>query len=85
MNILDFSQIFFNFTASIVFIVVGALLAIALFYFLKTAKNISEVSEKLNAASEEIKSKVSAFFDKLGDLPIFKFMQKKGEKKRSQK
>lgn len=80
MDILTFSQIFFNFIASIAIIVVGALLAISLFYFLKTAKSISEVTEKLNIASAEIKSNVSAFFDKLYDLPIFKFMKKKGRK-----
>ncbi len=82
MDLLTFSQILFNFIGSIVFIVVGVLLTLSIYYFLKTAKNISEISAKINSASDDIKDKISGFIERLSHLPFLSFFKNKKESHR---
>ena len=79
MDLLTFSQILFNFVGSIAFIVLGVLLTLSIYYFLKTAKNISEIVEKINSASDDIKNKIVSFFEKLSNLSFLSFLNRKKE------
>lgn len=84
MDLLTFSQMLFYLTASVAIIVLSVLIGLSTFYFLKTIKNISEISTKLNAASDEIKSKISSLFEKIAGLFSF-FINKKGIHKKGRK
>ena len=74
MDLLTFSEILFNLVGSLTIIVLGILLGLSIYYFLKTAKSISEIAKKLSSASDEIKNKLALILEKLSALPLLSFL-----------
>ncbi len=82
MTALIFAQTVFYFTASLAIIVFGVLLGITAYYFIQIARQVQNLSENLNHASDEIKENITEIFDNLSRIPFLSFIFK--EKKESQ-
>ena len=76
MDLLVFSQIFFNLTASIVVIVLGVLFAITTYYLIYIMKHLQNISNSLDGATDELKMRIEEIMEKLLSLPLFSYFLK---------
>ena len=87
MTALILAQTIFYFTASLAIIVFGVLLGIMAYYFIQIARQVQNLSENLNQASDEIKENIKEIFDNLSRIPLlsFLFREKKEEHRKIKK
>ena len=70
MDLLTFSQTLFYFVSSIVIIVVGVLLTMAIYHVLNIVKSADALSKKIGAASDEIKNLAIYLIEKIASIPV---------------
>lgn len=80
MDILIFSQTLFYFVASIAIIVLGVLLAISTYNLIYITKHLRNISDRLDDATEEIRTRIEEIVEKLSSLPILSYFLKKERK-----
>lgn len=74
-NTLIISQIFFYFTASFVFIVVGILFSLVLYYFICIARELKTITHNFHNLTDEAQKRLKDIVGHLGELPVFSFFK----------
>lgn len=74
---LIFAETIFYFTVSATIIVVGALSAITAFHLIHIARELEELSRKINSTSSEIGERIEDMLDRLSNLPILSYFLRK--------
>ncbi len=74
---LIFSEIVFYLTVSLAIIVMGVLCAMVTYRLIRIARELEELSRKLNNASDEAGERINEIIDRLSDLPILSYFLKK--------
>lgn len=87
MQALILAQTLFYFVASLAIIVFAVLLGMAAYYLIQIARQVQNLSENLNQASDEIKENIQEIFDNLSRIPLlsFLFKEKKGGQRKLKK
>jgi len=80
MSVLIFSEILFNFVASIAIIVIGVLLCFTAYHLMHITKKLRHISENLSDISDDTKETIEEIIEKLSSLPILSFFMKGGKK-----
>lgn len=83
MSVLTFSEILFNLTASIAIIVIGVLIAVAVYHLMHITKKLRHIADNLSDISDNTKEAIEEIIDNLSNLPILSFFMKGKGKKES--
>ncbi|MDO8516231.1 MAG: hypothetical protein Q7S28_03210 [bacterium] len=73
---LIFAQTLFYFTVSLAIIAIGILSAIVTYHLIHIARELEELSRKLNDASSEAGERINDIINRLSDLPILSYFLK---------
>lgn len=82
---LIFSEIVFNLTISLAVMVVGGLLAVIVYQLISVVRNLKELSDNLNNASEEAGERIREVLERLSEMPIFSYFFRKRPPKQTTK
>jgi hypothetical protein len=74
---LIFAEIIFYFTVSLAIIAVGILCATVVYYLVRLARELEEISHNMKLASNEAGERINYILDKLSILPVLSFFLKK--------
>gem|GEM_PF-6084156 len=79
MSALILAQTLYYFAASLAIIIFGALLGMMAYYLIQIARQMQNLSENLNQASDEIKENIGEIFDNLSRIPLLSFLFKENK------
>lgn len=79
MSALILAQTIFYLVASLAIVIFGVLLGMVAYYFVQIARQMQNLSENLNQASDEIKENIGEIFDNLSRIPFLSFLFKENK------
>ncbi len=77
MGFLVFAQTVFYLTVSLAIIALGILLAVVVFHLIHIVKRLRSISDHLDDAAGELKSRVKDVIEQLTSLPILSYFLKR--------
>jgi len=81
MTLIEFSQIFFNFVASIAIIIVAGFISIICYSVIKFIKSVKQLSSNIQEESAELYRKLNNFMHNISKLSLVTdFFKKKKSK-----
>lgn len=74
---LIFAQTVFYFTVSVAIIVIGILCGILTYHLIRIARELEEISHKLNNAAHDAGERIQDVIERLSNVPILSYFLKK--------